>query len=85
MGPGFKSRRQFPNSQLDSTYPFGHDSKGHEVLIGPLVKYYPVPAKSAMIGSHAWIGNRVSIIGIVRIGDDAVSADNSHVVGDIGA
>jgi acetyltransferase-like isoleucine patch superfamily enzyme len=73
------------NSQWVSTYPFGHVSKDYKVLFGPPVKHHPAPAKSVMIGSDVWIGNGVSIMGGVRIGDGAVIAMNSHVVGDVGA
>ena len=73
------------NSQWVSTYPFGHVSKDYKVLFGPPVKLHPAPAKSVMIGSDVWIGHGVSIMGGVRIGDGAVIAMNSHVVGDVGA
>lgn len=37
------------------------------------------------IGSDVWVANDVTIIGGVSIGDGAVIAMNSHVVGNIGA
>jgi len=73
------------NSQSISTYPFGHVREKNKVLFGPPIMNHPVAPKPVHIGNDVWIGNNVTIMGGVRIGDGAIIAMNSHVVGEIGA
>jgi len=64
-----------------STYPFGHinqsvfnrfDGGGH-----------PSSNGSVVIGNDVWIGDNVTIMSGITIGDGAVLACNSHVVKDV--
>ena len=68
-----------------STYPFGHVSENEKVVFPPPLLNHPVAPKSVYIGNDVWIGNNVTIMGGARIGDGAIVAMNSHVVGEIGA
>ena len=73
------------NSKWISTYPFGHVSEDEKVVFSPPSLNHPVAPKSVHIGNDVWIGNNVTIMGGARIGDGAIVAMNSHVVGEIGA
>jgi acetyltransferase-like isoleucine patch superfamily enzyme len=64
-----------------TTYPFGHigkvlynnfDGNGHPSSKGDII-----------IGNDIWIGDNVTIMSGVKIGDGAVIAANSHVVKDV--
>jgi acetyltransferase-like isoleucine patch superfamily enzyme len=72
------------NSQSISTYPFGYVREKEKVLFGPPIMNHPLAPKSVNIGNDVWIGNNVTIMGGARIGDGAIIAMNSHVVGEIG-
>lgn len=73
------------NQQWISTFPFGHVRENEKVLFPPPLLNHPVAPKSVYIGNDVWIGNNVTIMGGARIGDGAIVAMNSHVVGEIGA
>jgi acetyltransferase-like isoleucine patch superfamily enzyme len=73
------------NVRWISTYPFGHVFKDGKVPFSPPVAGHPAPVKSIFIGSDVWIGNNVTIMGGIRIGDGAVIAMNSHVVSNVDA
>jgi len=64
-----------------TTYPFGHvelDAFGPEQIDG-----HPSSKGSVIIGNDVWIGQGVTIMPGINIGDGAVIAANSHVVNDI--
>jgi acetyltransferase-like isoleucine patch superfamily enzyme len=69
------------NVRWISTYPFGH--LGTEIFGKPIEKH-PMPSRGVIIGNDVWIGNNVTIMGGVKIGNGAVIAMNSHVVRDVG-
>lgn len=64
-----------------TTYPFGHvqlDAFGAEQNDG-----HPSSKGSVVIGNDVWIGQGVTIMSGINIGNGAVIAANSHVVHDI--
>ena len=64
-----------------TTYPFGHM---HEDVYGTYrTQGYPHSKGPVNIGNDVWIGNSVTIMSGVNIGDGAVLAANSHVVKDV--
>jgi acetyltransferase-like isoleucine patch superfamily enzyme len=61
-----------------TTYPFGHVNK--EVFNGFDGKGHPATKGDVVISNDVWIGENVTIMSGVHIGDGAVLANNSHVV-----
>ena len=64
-----------------STYPFGHihlDVFNNFNGLG-----HPSTKGNVIIGNDVWIGENVTIMSGVQIGDGSVIANNSHVVKDI--
>ncbi len=68
--------------EWSTTFPFGHifrDELGGENIVG-----HPVTKGDVIIENDVWLGNRVTIMSGVRIGNGAVVAANSTVVKEIG-
>ncbi|MEI4486274.1 CatB-related O-acetyltransferase [Frigidibacter sp. MR17.14] len=66
-----------------TTFPFGHifrDQLGGEEIVG-----HPQSRGDVIIGNDVWIGQNVTILSGLRIGDGAVIAANATVVKDVGA
>jgi acetyltransferase-like isoleucine patch superfamily enzyme len=68
------------NHRVDwiTTYPFGH------INIQPFNKFngvgHPKTNGDVIIGNDVWVGDNVTIMSGVKIGDGAVISANSHVV-----
>ena len=64
-----------------TTFPFGQIHKGIFGNIKP--ERHIISKGDVHIGNDVWIGDNVTIMSGVRVGDGAVIAANSHVVKDI--
>lgn len=64
-----------------TTYPFGHIHK--KVFNTFNYKGHPSSKGNVVIGNDVWIGDNVSIMSGVHIGDGAVIANRSHVCKDV--
>jgi acetyltransferase-like isoleucine patch superfamily enzyme len=62
-----------------TTYPFGHVNK--DVFTKCTGEGIPFSKGDIIIGNDVWIGENVTIMSGVKIGDGAVIAANSHVIG----
>jgi acetyltransferase-like isoleucine patch superfamily enzyme len=64
-----------------STYPFGHI---HKQIFNNFDGYgHPKTNGNVIIGNDVWIGENVTIMSGVLVGDGAVIAANSHIVKDV--
>jgi len=68
------------NHRVDwvTTYPFGHINQ--HVFTNFNGQGHPATKGDTIIGNDVWIGQNVTIMGGLAIGDGAVIAANSHVV-----
>ena len=71
----------YHNSNWITTYPFGYKHK--DIFDSFDGSGHPKKCGDVNIGNDVWIGDNVTIMANIKIGDGAIIATNSHVIKDV--